>query len=286
MQKPAYGNVIRGDSPILLATPHTGTALPDALLAQPAWRSIGGRLSDPAGVALLAAARERDVTSIAAQVHPCVIDLNVALDNRPLSQRLNRTGLCRTHTSRGEALYAPGSEPSEAEVEQRVDRYWRPFHAALTDELLRLRGLHGNVLLFVSHASSWLSPYRSDTGAPDCNAGTHQGASCDRRLVGALTEAVQGKGRSWVVNGKLADAFAARRYGMPANGIHVIEVEVAGRWRGELDMQAHAHDTVDANAAEAGDMHAILDALGAALRRLPPADAHFDARLVADDPAV
>ncbi|SAK80673.1 N-formylglutamate amidohydrolase [Caballeronia hypogeia] len=276
MQNASYGQLHRGDAPILLAAPHTGTVVPDELLAHPAWRPVDGRLSDPAGVALLAAARERGVTSIAGHLHPCVIDFNVALDNRPLSQRLNRTGLCRTHTSRGEALYAPGSEPSEQEVGERVLRYWRPFHDALTGELLRLRDLHGNVLLLVSHASSWLSPYRSHAGATDCNAGTHQGASCDRRLVSALTEAVQAAGRSWVVNGKLADAFAAQRYGLPESGIHVIEVEVAGRWRSELEAQEHSQDA---------DMRAIFDALGAALKSLPPADARFDSRLVADGPS-
>ncbi|SAL73470.1 N-formylglutamate amidohydrolase [Caballeronia arvi] len=276
MQKPAYGEVIRGGAPILVATPHTGVIVPADLKAHETWKPIDGRLSDPAGVALLAAARERDVTTIAAAVHPCVIDFNVALDSRPLSQRLNRTGLCRTHTSRGEALYAPGFEPSEADVEARVEHYWRPFHAALTAELLRLREMHGNVLLLTSHASSWLSPYRTHSGTTDCNAGTHQGASCDRRLVSALTEAVQGLGRSWVVNGKLADVFAAQRYGMPANGIHVIEVEVAGRWRNDFESPEHGND---------GEMRDVLDALSRALDSMPPADARFDAFLVADRPA-
>jgi N-formylglutamate amidohydrolase len=276
MHKPAYGQVIRGDAPILVATPHTGVIVPEELKAHEAWRPIDGRLSDPAGIALLAAAQERRVTTIAAAVHPCVIDFNVALDNRPLSQRLNRTGLCRTHTSRGEALYGPGSEPGVAEVEARVERYWRPFHAALTAELLRLREMHGNVLLLMSHASSWLSPYRSHAGTTDCNAGTHQGASCDRRLVSALTEAVQSFGRSWVVNGKLADAFAAQRYGMPEYGIHVIEVEVAGRWRGDFESPERGKD---------GEMPNVLDALSRALDRLPPAESRFDAALVADRPA-
>lgn len=266
MQSLPYGQISRGDSPVLVVTPHTGTSVPAELLVNPAWVPVEGRLADPFGVILQSAASRRGMTCLSALYHPCVIDFNVALDSRPLSSRLNRVGLCRTHTSRGEALYAQGREPSEADVNARVEEYWKPFHAALTEELIRLRGMHDNVLLLVSHASSWLSPYRDQPGAAECNIGTNRGAACDRRLVAAMTESVQAFNRSWVVNGKLADAFAAQHYGMPANGVHAVEVEVAGRWRLDCEPRdvasrsgATDHDAALGNA---------LDALDALLRKI------------------
>ena len=274
MQNLPYGQISRGDSPVLVVTPHTGTSVPAELLANPAWVPIEGRLADPFGVVLQSCASNKDMTCLSALYHPCAIDLNVALDSRPLSSRLNRVGLCRTHTSRGEALYAPGQEPSEADVNERVEEYWKPFHAALTGELLRLRGMHDNVLLLVSHAGSWLSPYRDQPGAAECNIGTHRGAACDRRLVAALTESVQAFNRSWVVNGKLADAYAAQHYGLPANGVHAVEVEVAGRWRLDCELR-------DVGSRSGGKAHDValdraLDALDALLRKMPKSeqDAH------------
>ena len=236
MQNLAYEQIFRSDLPILVVTPHTGTVVPADLLEYPAWVPVNGRLADPAGVQLQRAARSHAVSCIAAFVHPCAIDLNVASDVGELPKHLVHESLCRTHTSRGEALYPPGSEPTEAEISRRLCAYWQPFHAALNAEILRLRRMHENVLLLVSHASSWLSPYRDSPGVSDCNVGTNGGRSCDRRLVCALTRAVEAHGRSWVVNGKIADSFAARRYGLPASGIHVMEVEVAARWRAELSL--------------------------------------------------
>ncbi|WP_250511490.1 N-formylglutamate amidohydrolase [Caballeronia sp. GACF4] len=273
-----FGQVFRGSAPVIVATPHIGTTVPPELQARTVWADIDGRLSDPAGVALQQAAISQRVTCVSARLHPCVVDFNVALDHRPLSAGLNRSGLCRTHTSRGEALYEPGAEPSETEVQARVDAYWRPYHDALTDELLRLRAVHANVLLLVSHASSWLSPYRSQVDAADCNAATNRGTSCDQRLVSALTKALRPQARSWVVNGKLADNFAAQRYGQPERGVHVIEIEVAGRWRNELELPKH--DRADAAPSVAG-MTFFLTSLTHALGHLPPAEALVKAELVA-----
>ena len=267
MQNLPFGQLSRGGSPVLVVTPHTGTALPAELRLNAAWAPIEGRLADPFGTTLLSAALKRGMTCVSALYHPCVIDFNVALDSRPLSSRLNRVGLCRTHTSRGEPLYAQGREPSETDVSARVEEYWKPFHAAIADELRRLRNEHDNVLLLVSHASSWLSPYREQPGAAECNVGTNRGEACDRRLVSAITEPVQACKRSWVVNGKLADAFAAQHYGAPQHGIHAIEVEVAGRWRLDCEARnvASKSDVVDDDAA----LSEALDSLDAILRAMP-----------------
>ena len=267
MQNTAYGQIFSADSPILLITPHTGVAIPDDLLRFSAWQDVQGRVSDPAGLAFQAAAPNCGVSCVSARYHPCVIDFNVATSDRPLSRRLNRNGLCRTHTARGEPLYDPGCEPSDAEIEARVSTYWRPFHETVAQELERLRSRYDNVLLLVFHASFWLSPYRDQFNASDCNVGTARGRSCDRRLVRCLTEQATAHDRSWVVNGKIADMFAAEYYGKPEDGIHAMEIEVAGRWRTGFERrQIVSEDSVQASVSAA----ALFGALDAALRKLPP----------------
>lgn len=268
MQNMAYGQLAGADSPILLVTPHTGVDIPEDLLRFPGWRDVQGRVADPAGLALQAAAHSSGVSSVSARYHPCVIDLNVATSDRPLSRRLNRNGLCRTHTARGEALYEPGFEPGDDQIDARIKAYWLPFHEAVAREVARLRARHDNVLLLIFHASFWLSPYRDQFDASDCNVGTARGQSCDRRLVTCLTEHVKGDGHSWVVNGKIADAFAAEHYGRPEDGVHAMEIEIAGRWRAEFERRRLAGDD-----GLTGNLSAValFAALEAALRKLQPA---------------
>jgi N-formylglutamate deformylase len=267
MQTPGYRPIVRGDSPVLVITPHTGTAIPTDLLRHPAWVPVQGRVADPAGILLQEAARHAGATLVAAHYHPCVIDFNVAADNRSLTPSLSRQGLCRTHTSRGEALYEPGAELDADEVEARIEQYWQPFHARVDEEITRLRAIHEHVVLLVSHASFWLSPYRLQHGDLDCNIGTHRGEACDRRFVAALTDAARAHGRSWVVNGKIADCFSAQHYGRPHEGVHAIEVEVAGSWRTDCMARVGAtlRDDATANARTDAPSDPTFDAVLAAL---------------------
>ncbi|MCG5073188.1 N-formylglutamate amidohydrolase [Paraburkholderia tagetis] len=268
MQSENFGLIARGNGPVLVVAPHIGTGVPAELLTNPAWAPIDGRLSDPAGVAWIATARKNGMSTVSACIHPCVIDPNVATNNRSLSPRLNRVGLCRTHTSRGEPLYPHDCEPDEAAVAARIAAWWLPFHQMVTAEIVRLREMHENIAVLFSHASSWLSPYREQAGGTDFNLGTHHGAACDRRVVAALTDAAQEHGRSWVVNGKLGGVFAAQHYGVPESGVHVVEVEIAGKWRSELEASSEAGLACD---SPQDDMAALLDRAGAAVLKLPAA---------------
>jgi N-formylglutamate amidohydrolase len=267
MQNMAYGQIVSADSPILVVTPHSGTHIPDDLLAYPAWRDVQGRVADPVGIGMHALAQRCGVSCVSARYHPCVIDFNVPTTDRPLSRSLSRIGLCRTHTARGDALYPPGCEPDDAQIAARIEAYWRPFHEVVAGEVARLRARHENVLMLTFHASFWLSPYRDRFEASDCNVGTARGRSCDRRLVSCLTEQIKAQGHSWVVNGKIADVFAAEHYGRPEDGIHAMEIEVAGRWRAEAERRQLGEEGGAPPHAPA----AMFGALEEALRELGPA---------------
>jgi N-formylglutamate amidohydrolase len=192
---------------------------------------VEGRLADPAGLLFSDAARRCGASLIGARYHPCVIDFMVSAECPALSVGVDRGGLCRTHTSRGEALYEIDNPLTAKEVDERVEKLWRPFHHAVADEIRRLRSHHEHVLMLVPHASWWLSPFRAESMGRDCNVGTDHGKSCDRALVTVLTESATAEGRSWVVNGNIADGFAAEHYGDPEAGVHVMNVEISGAWR-------------------------------------------------------
>ena len=67
-----------------------------------------------------------------------VVDLNRPSDDASLYPGQTKTGLCPTHTFRGEPIYRDGAEPDEAERARRLDAYWRPYHDKLRLEIERI----------------------------------------------------------------------------------------------------------------------------------------------------
>ena len=118
-----------GPAPLLISMPHVGTHLPDALARRmtDAARSVPDtdwhvdRLYDFAaslGANLLMATHSR-----------YVIDLNRPPDGTVLYPGASNTELCPTTSFDDEPLWRPGEAPGADEAKQRVETYWRPYHA-------------------------------------------------------------------------------------------------------------------------------------------------------------
>lgn len=221
----------RGTAPLLISVPHDGTAVPD---------DIAARLTDSARrvpdtdwhVARLYADAARALgASMLVPAHSrYVIDLNRSEDDVSLYPGQNTTGLCPTVQFTGEPVYRDGQAPDEAEVRVRVERYWRPYHAALRVELDRLRAEHGRVVLWEGHTIKSALPFLFDGRLPDLNLGTAGGASCSPPLQRRL-EAVLAAQDDYdhVVNGRFKGGYITRHYGDPGNGIDAVQLEISQR---------------------------------------------------------
>jgi N-formylglutamate deformylase len=163
-----------------------------------------------------------------------VIDLNRPPDNTPMYPGANNTELCPTRFFTGEPLYRDGQAPSDAEVQQRVQRYWQPYHDALGAELARLRAVHGHVVLFDAHSIKSRLPWLFDGQLPDLNLGTAGGASCATALRDALAQVLAAQS-DWtqVVDGRFKGGHITRHYGQPASGVHAVQLEMC--WRCYMD---------------------------------------------------
>ena len=128
----------RGTTPLLISLPHDGMALPDDIAARlvPAARRVPD--TDWHVSRLYAFARELGASILVPKFSRYVIDLNRPPDDVSLYPGQNTTGLCPSVQFSGEPVYLPGTEPVPAEVERRVERYWRPYHTALAAEIARM----------------------------------------------------------------------------------------------------------------------------------------------------
>jgi N-formylglutamate deformylase len=127
-------------------------------------------------------------------------------------------------------VYRQGEEPSAAEIGERVERYWRPYHQALAEEIERLRATHGRVLLWEAHSIRGECPFLFEGRLPDLNLGTAAGASCSPTRQDALqVELAAQTDYDWVINGRFKGGYITRNYGCPERGIDAVQLEIAQR---------------------------------------------------------
>jgi N-formylglutamate amidohydrolase len=217
-----------GGSRLLVNVPHAGTYLPPWIMQ---------RLS-PAGLAVLdtdwhvdqlyAQLAGQGVTLLTATHSRTVVDLNRSSAGGLLYPGQAETGLCPTETFDGVPLYN-GEAPDAVEIAQRIEMFWQPYHDALAAQIRRLRALHGVVHVLDGHSIRGEIPRLFEGSLPDLNFGTNTGASCDPALAAAAQAAVEGSGFTQVLNGRFKGGYITRHYGKPADGVHVIQLELAQR---------------------------------------------------------
>jgi N-formylglutamate deformylase len=221
----------RGSVPLLVSLPHEGTELPPDLAARMTDAARAVPDTDWHVSRLYAFARELGASILVPRWSRYVVDLNRPPDDASLYPGQNTTGLCPTRRFSGEPVYLPGQDPSEGEVRDRVERYWRPYHDILRGELERLRALHGRALLWEGHSirGSGL-PFLFEGRLPDLNLGTANGASCAPGLQARLEAVLSAQtDYDWVANGRFKGGHITRHYGDPARGIDAVQLEISQR---------------------------------------------------------
>jgi formiminoglutamase len=129
----------------------------------------------------------------------------------------------------GEPLYQSGRAPRAPEIEHRRVAYFDPYHAALREQIDRLRGRHGRVVLWDAHSIRSRVPRLFEGELPQFNIGTNNGASCAGELTAALEKCCDGAGMTRVTNGRFRGGWITRHYGKPDDGIHAVQMELAMR---------------------------------------------------------
>jgi N-formylglutamate deformylase len=218
----------RGTSPLFVSLPHDGTALPDDIAARltPAARRVPD--TDWHVSRLYAFARELGASVIVPTYSRYVVDLNRPPDDTSLYPGRNTTGLCPITQFSGEHLYGNGDEPSADEIRARVERYWRPYHTALADEIARIKAQHDRVVLWEGHSIRSVVPFLFDGTLPDLNLGTADGASCSAETQRRLMDVVHAqRDYAFVLNGRFKGGYITRQYGRPAQGVDAIQLELA-----------------------------------------------------------
>ena len=218
----------RGDSPLVIDIPHSGTRIPDALRAR--LTAIAQTFPDTDWHVdrLYDLAKAEGATLLCATHSRYVVDLNRDPSGAALYAGADNTELCPTRTFGGEPIYQDGEAPSPAEIDHRRATYFVPYHAALAAELQRVRERHGFAVILDGHSIRGEVPRFFAGHLPDFNLGTANGASCLPELQACAARVLaDAEGFKHIVNGRFKGGWITRHYGQPHNGVHALQLEMA-----------------------------------------------------------
>lgn len=216
-----------GTVPLVVSMPHSGTDLPE---------DIAARMTDAARALpdtdwfvpeLYGFLRDLGCSRIVARTSRYVVDLNRPADGGALYAGQRETEVCPTSTFGDAPVYREGCAPDEEEVAARIERYWRPYHAALAEELARVHARHGYALLWDAHSIAGRVPRFFDGDLPVLNIGTRDGESCAAGIGEGLLAAAGSFPVSCVLNGRFRGGYITRHYGNPAGGVHAVQLEIS-----------------------------------------------------------
>lgn len=219
-----------GTTPLLVSIPHDGQHLPDDIVA--GMTAVARRIPDTdwhvntlydiaasLGAGVLAATHSR-----------YVVDLNRDPIGEALYPGADNTEIVPLTTFDREPIYRAGGDPDSGAVAARIETYWRPYHQRLEATIDALRDRFGLAVVFDAHSIRSVVPRFFDGRLTDFNFGTASGASADAALARRAYAVLDGApGYSSVLDGRFTGGYITRHYGAPADGVHVLQLELSQR---------------------------------------------------------
>lgn len=223
----SFLEITLGDSPVILGLPHTGTVLPQDVADQ--INKTGLALADTDWhIQSLYEGLIPGVTTVRTRIHRYAIDVNRDPSGVSLYPGQNTTTLCPLTDFDGNPIYREGAEPSPYEIDKRRAAYHVPYHAALAEEIARIKAMHGFAILYDCHSIRSVIPHLFEGTLPDFNIGTNNGVTCAPEIEAAVTAiCTEAEGYTSILNGRFKGGWTTRAYGDPGNGVHAIQMELA-----------------------------------------------------------
>lgn len=250
------------NSPIVLGLPHTGTFIPDDVMADLNVRGRGLKDTDW-HIDTLYDGVLAGATTVRANFHRYVIDANRDPAGMSLYPGQNTTGLVPLTDFDGKNIWA--NPPDKATIKARQTAFHAPYHAALQAELARVRDIHGIAILWDCHSIRSDIPFLFDGTLPDFNIGTNLGTTCALDIEMAtqkICTAAAADGYTSVSNGRFKGGWTTRHYGRPTEGLHAIQMELAQSTYLSAQISPWTYDQVKAEALRSY-LREILTALAA-----------------------
>src|SRR5690606_2818237 len=227
-------------TPFVFCSPHSGSVYPRVLLERSRLDAHTLRKSEDCfvdelfgdvavlGVPLVAARFPRAYLDVNREPY----ELDPELFIEPLPEFANTQtmrvagglGTIARIVADGEEIYRQPL-PLAAAIE-RIERLYKPFHAAVAQVLERTRRRFGAAILIDCHSMPSASMNHPGGTRPDFVIGDRFGASCDAKVTRLFREIITHRGYQVQLNRPYAGGFITEHYGQPFKGVHALQIEV------------------------------------------------------------
>jgi N-formylglutamate deformylase len=257
--------------PLVLDSPHSGEHYPEDFDHAPP-RSVV-RLAEDTHVARLYRAAPRfGATLIEANFPRSYIDANRSLDDLdpamlegpwPVPLAASRKtqqgiGLLWRVARGGAPMYT--RKLTLGEVQSRIDDWYRPYHAALDNEIENVHRRFGAIWHINCHSMPAIGDANADDpgrARADFVLGDRDGTTCAAGFTAFVAETLRGLGYSVAINDPYKGVEIVRRHGRPALGRHSLQIELNRR----LYMDEETLLPNSSYSRLEGDLERLLDAL-------------------------
>jgi N-formylglutamate deformylase len=230
----------RRSTSVVFASPHSGRAYSGAFLRRTALDAQSVRSSEDAYVDLLFdTAPCAGAPFIRAGAPRAYVDLNrgadeldpALIEGAPRQGHNPRVasglGVIPRVVANGQAIYS--GKLSLIEARNRIERVWRPYHAALQGALDEAHLLFGEAILVDCHSmphEAMDQVARRGVRRPEVVLGDRFGASAGGDVVDRIEAAFTRVGLVVTRNTPFAGAYVTQTYGRPGRGRHAVQVEI------------------------------------------------------------
>ena len=234
-------------APVVFSSPHSGCDYPEEFLAAACLDEQAIRRSEDSFVDEIFAQAPHHGAPLLKALYPRAFvdpnrepyELDPAMFEEPLPGFVNKRsprvaaglGTIARVVANGAEIYA--GKLNFIEARDRIDRCYRPYHAALEDLIETTRRMFNHCILIDCHSMPSVGgPMENDAGhrrQVDFVLGDAHGRSCSRALTVMVEETLRTMGYSVVRNAPYSGGFITRNYGRPANGVHALQIEINRR---------------------------------------------------------
>jgi len=214
--------------PILISSPHSGTAFPEDI-------------KDNYDQEVIAAPDDTDwfidklydfapslgITMITAHYSRWVIDLNRDPESNPLyDDGRVITDLCPTISFNENPIYKEDQLPNRQEIDRRLEKYYWPYYKKVQSLLDDLKDEFGKVLFWDAHSIRQFVPTIRQEVFPDLILGDNNEKTASEELIKTSLEKLEDSRLKVNHNDPFRGGHLTRYFGKPEENQHALQLEM------------------------------------------------------------